>query len=104
MGELIHQQRHFLRLFVQTSSTQRKALLDTVTLPQLKVLSEIAHNIIRDKVPPSVAEQEQLKRNRRLIHLLGTQRLGFKHKQRLIRGKQRILYLLVKSVVTYLKL
>ena len=50
MGDLIRQQRFFLQLFVQTSSAQRKALLDTVTQPQLKVLSEIAYNTIRGKV------------------------------------------------------
>ena len=103
MGDLIRQQRYFLQLFVQTSSTQRKALLDTVTHPQLRALSEIAHNIIRGKVTLTPSDQAQLKRNRRLIHLLGDKKLGNKHKQKLVRNKQRTLHLLIKIAVTYLE-
>ena len=103
MGDLIRQQRHFLHLFVQTSSTQRKALLDTVTRPQLRVLSEIAHNTARGKVALTSLEQKQLKRNRRLIHLLGDEHLGYKHKQKLVRSKQRTLYLMTKIAVSYLE-
>ena len=103
MGDLIRQQRYFLQLFVQTSSTQRKALLDTVTQSQLRVLSEIAHNISRGKVTLTPSEQSQLKRNRRLIHLLGDKKLGNKHKQKLVRNKQRTLHLLIKIAVTYLE-
>ena len=103
MGDLIRQQRFFLQLFVQTSSTQRKALLDTVTQPQLKVLSEIAYNTIQGKVSLTPTEQTQLKRNRRFIHLLGDKRLGYKHKQRLVRNKQKTIYLLIQIAVTYLK-
>jgi hypothetical protein len=103
MGDLIRQQRHFLQLFVQTSSTQQKALLDTVTQSQLRVLSEIAHNIIRGKVTLTPTEQVQLKRDRRFIHLLGNKKLGYKHKQKLVRTKQRTLHLLIKIAVTYLE-
>ena len=103
MGDLIRQQRYFLQLFVQTSSTQRKALLDTVTHPQLRALSEIAHNIIRGKVTLTPSDQAQLKRNRRLIHLLGDKKLGNKHKHKLVRNKQRTLHLLIKIAVTYLE-
>jgi hypothetical protein len=103
MGDLIRQQRYFLQLFVQTSSKQRRALLDTVTQPQLRVLSEIAHNITRGQVTLTPSEQAHLKRERRLIHLLGDKKLGYKHKQKLVRTKQRTLHLLVKIAVTYLE-
>lgn len=103
MGELIRQQRHFLLLFVQTTPTQRKVLLNTVTKDQLKVLSQIAHNIIRGTVSLNASEKEILKRDRRTVHLLGDRKLGYKHKQNLARGKQNIIYALVKIAVTYLK-
>jgi len=103
MGDSIRQQRHFLQLFVQTSQTQRRALLDTVTQPQLRVLSEIAHNIARGKVTLSASEQTQLKRNRRFVHLLGDKHLGYKHKQKLVRSKQKTIYLLIKIAVTFLE-
>ena len=103
MGNLIKDQRHFLRLFVQTNFTQRKALLDTITQPQLKALSEIAHNIILGKVTLTPLERSKLKQKRRFIHLLGNKQLGYKHKQKLVCNKQKILTLLIKIAITYLE-
>ena len=103
MSDLIRQQRHFLHLFVQTSSTQRKALLTTATPSQLRVLCEIAHNVARGKVSIPSVDQKKLQRDRRFIHLLGDKHLGYKHKQTLVRGKQRTLYLLINIAVTYLE-
>ena len=97
------QQRYFLQLFAQTNFTQRKALLDTVTQSQIKALSEIAHNFVRGILTFTPAEQTQLKRHRRFIHLLGDKHLGYKHKRTLVRNKPRILYLIVKKAVTYLE-
>ena len=103
MGDLIRQQRHFLRLFEQTSTAQRRALLETATKYQVKALSQIAHNIINGNVPTSSTEKQLLKKERRLLHLLGDKQLGFAHKKRLIQSKQRILHILVKIAVVYLK-
>lgn len=103
MTTLIRQQRHFLQLFIQTTPRQRNVLLQTVTTEQMKALSQIAHNIIKGTVPLSAAEQQQLKSERRLIHLLGDIRLGFVHKKNLVQRKQRFLRLLVSIAATYLQ-
>ena len=47
---LLKEHRHFLKLFGQTDSAQRKALLRTITPGQIKALSEIAHNIIKFRI------------------------------------------------------
>ena len=103
MGELIRQQRHFLQLFVQTTPSQRKVLLQTVTKPQLKALSQIAHNIIRGNIPLNSTDKTPLKRDRRLIYLLGDKRLGFVHKKRLVQSKELTLYHLVSIALPYLE-
>ena len=103
MGELIKQQRHFLRLFVQTTPSQRKALLQTVTKPQLRALSQIAHNIIRGIIPYNSSDRDSLKRDRRFVYLLGSRRLGLAHKRRLVQSKQRTLHHLLTIAETYLE-
>ena len=103
MEDLIQQQRHFLRLFVQTTSAQRKAILQTITQDQVKALTQIAHNIIVGTVPLTSSDKEQLKRNTRFVHLLGDKKLGYKHKQRLVLNKQGLVYVLVNSAVIYLE-
>lgn len=103
MGDLIRQQRHFLQLFVQTTPAQRKALLQTITRDQVKSLSQIAHNIIVGTVPLTPSDKDQLKHNRRLVHLLGDKKLGYKHKQRLVRNKQGLVFVLVNRAVIYLE-
>lgn len=103
MGDLIREQRHFLRLFVQTTPVQRKALLQTVTREQIKAFSQIAHNIIKGNVPIHQKEKRQLAKQRRLLHLLGDIKLGFTHKKTLVRSKERILRLLVNLALTYLE-
>ena len=103
MSTLIRQQRHFLQLFVHTSPTQRNALLSTVTKDQVKALSQIAHNIIQGVIHLNAIEKKRLVGHRRLVHLLGKIKLGYKHKQRLVRNKQRVLTTLVAVALNYLE-
>ena len=72
MVRLIKQERHFLLLFVQTTSAQRKALLRTITRHQLRELSQIAHNVIKvRRIQLTTAERATLKRERQLLHIMG---------------------------------
>ena len=103
MVELIKQQRHFLYLIKDTIAAQRKALLSTITRQQLKALSQIAYNILRFKIRLSPLEKAQLKRQRRVIHLLGNRAIGFKQKREIIKHKPRVIYTLVKIAFTYLE-
>ena len=80
MVQLIIQDRHFLVLFVRTTSAQRKMLLQTITRHQLRALSQIAHNIVKSQMQLTSAEKATLKRERRLVHLLRERVLGYQHK------------------------
>lgn len=102
MVELIKEQRHFLTLFVQTESAQRKALLQTITQRQLRALSQIAHNVIKFRIKLNPSELAQLKRERRLLYILGDRTLGYRRKSEAIEGKQRFVYTLLKIASPYL--
>jgi hypothetical protein len=103
MVELIQQHRHFLHLIKSTTTAQRKALLSTITKQQLKALSQIAYNILRFKIRLTPSEKAQLKRQRRIIHLLGNRSIGFKQKREAIQHKPRVIYTLVKITFAYLE-
>ena len=87
MVQLIKQERHFLLLFVQTTSAQRKALLGTITRHQLRALSEIAHDVIKFRIELTKAERATLKREGRLLHILGDGCLGYQRKSEIINDK-----------------
>ena len=90
-------------LFVQTTSAQRKALLRTITRHQLRALSQIAHNVIKFRIELTTAEKATLKRERRLLHILGDRCLDYQRKREIINDKQRFIYVLLKTVLPYLE-
>ena len=61
MVELIKEQIYCLKLFVQTTSAQRKALLQTITQRQIRALCQIAHNIIKFRIKLSPTDRALLK-------------------------------------------
>jgi hypothetical protein len=65
MSRLIEDQGHFLQLLHSTSKLQRKALLTTITKPQLKTLCEITHNVLKGTVVLSPSEKniEEIQEN-----------------------------------------
>jgi hypothetical protein len=64
---LIEDQGHYLQLLQSTFKLQRKALLRTITKPQLKALCEITHNVLNGTVVLSPS----LKRYKKILTLLG---------------------------------
>ena len=97
------EQRHFLKIFFQTTSTQRKALLQTITKRQHTALSQIVHNITKFRIKLSPSEKALLKRERRLLYILGDRTMGYFRKSEILRGKQRFVYTLLKIAFTCLE-
>lgn len=56
MSRLLEDQVHFLQLLRTTKKEQRKALLNTIDKSQLKVLNEIAHNVIKGTIDLSPSD------------------------------------------------
>ena len=82
MVELIKKQRHFLKVFIRTSPKQRKALLQTITRDQLKVVSQIAYNILRFTIKLTPVEKARLKRYRHFLYALGNKKVGYQQKKK----------------------
>ena len=63
-----------LYLFIgeTTSAAQRKALLNTITKEQFKVLTLILYNIVNLKIPTANIDQKRLKRYRRSLSVITT--------------------------------
>ena len=99
---LIKEERHFLKLFGQTNSAQRKALLSTITQRQLKALSEIAHNIIKFRITLTPSEKVLLRRSRRHLYILSDRTLGYQRKVEALRGKQKFIHTFLKIALTHL--
>ena len=98
---LLKEHRHFLKLFGQTDSAQRKALLRTITPGQIKALSEIAHNIIKFRIV--LTEKVLLRRSRRQLYILGDRTLGYQRKVEALGGKQKFIRTLLKITLAHLK-
>ena len=96
---LIREQRLFLKLFGQTNSAQRKALLRTITRGQTKALSEIVHNIIKFRITLTPSEKVVLRRSRHHLYILSDRTLGYQRKVEALRGKQKFIHTLLKNSV-----
>ena len=102
MVELIKQHQHFLRLFVQTTGTQRKGLLRTITKNQLRVLSQVTHNVIKANIKLGSSDKKSLKRYSHVVHILGNKRAGYRRKKDAIVDKQRLVQKLIQLALKYL--
>lgn len=89
----------YLQLLLESNSPkQRKALLNTITLDQVKALSEIAHNLIRGIIPISTQALNQLRKHRTLIRLLGDRKKSYINKKQAIKKRPSGILSLLKVV------
>ena len=58
-----------------TSAAQRKALLNTITKEQFKVLTLVLYNIVNFKIPTENIDQKRLKRYRRSLSVITDKKL-----------------------------
>ena len=100
---LLKEHRHFLKVFEQTDSAQRKALLRTITSGQIKALSEITHNIIKFRIALTPSEKVPLRRSRRQMYILGDRTLDYQRKVEALGGKQKFIHTLLKIALAHLK-
>lgn len=70
MSKLVKDNADFISLLVNTTLIQAQALLDTISGSQVRVISEIAKNLL--KLPFEGRAKEELSKNRKLIERLGS--------------------------------
>lgn len=72
MSRLIRNNRNFLCLFSSTAIPQRKTLVNCTTRQQLRVISEIVHNMIKGTVPVTHSEKMKLEeKHKKALLILG---------------------------------
>jgi len=95
----------YLHLLMTTSSsTQRKALLDTITNEQLKALTEVTHNLLQGNITITEAQKRSLRRHKTFLRTLGNIKVPFSEKREALCRKGAAVKLLLKAAAPQLKL
>lgn len=103
MNSSVSQQRHFLEFLLQSNPKQRKLVLASVTRDQLKVLGEIAANVIHKVILLNPEEKKVLKKYKSFLLVLGDKTAARKVKVYFLKRKQRVIASLLKIVKPFLK-
>lgn len=103
MSSLVSNEKSFLELLLQTTPTQRKLLLGSLTKPQLKVLGEIAANVIHSVIVLNQSEKNILKKHKSFLFILGDKKASRKSKLLLLKRKHWIVPVFLKIVKPFLK-
>lgn len=74
----------FLQLLINCHKKQRRAILQTLSERQLRVLSEIILNLLRGNIPISSKEKRKLFRKRRALYQLASKRVSSKDKKKIL--------------------
>lgn len=103
MSQRIKKNKTYLQLLIGTHKAQQKALLSTISLEQLKAISEIALNILHGTLPLTASLKKVLTRHRNIIRLLGGKKTSQKKKKNCLLKNIKALGVLLKSVEPLLK-
>ena len=102
MSRLLIEQRPFLELYLKASLLQRRALLQTVSVSQLRALSEIVHNVLVGNVSLTPAESEKLKKKRSLLYVLGDKRVRHSRKKRVLQTGANIIQYVLRIALPHM--
>ena len=89
MSNNIDKSKHFLHLLLSTSRLQALALLLTVTDEQIKVLTEIAYNLLQ--LPLTEKEKEIFQKRYKIFKKLSNKNTGKKSKYQLIKHYRKVI-------------
>ena len=103
MSTLLKKHWAFIQFLLESDSyEQKKNVLDTITRDQLKVLSEIAHNLVQGILPISIQTLNRLRKHRSLIELLGDRKASLLVKKRAVKKRPSGILDLIKAVASTL--
>ena len=102
MSSLLAEQKHFLNFLMNTPPKQRKLLLSSVTREQLKVLCEIAANVIHSVIVLNPEEKKILKKYKTFYLTLGDRDTSRKVKLRSLKRKEKAIVALLEIVKPFL--
>ena len=91
-------------LMTTTSSTQRKALLDTITNEQLKALTEVIHNLLQGNIPITETQKRNLRKHKMFLRILGNPKVPFSRKRDTLCRKGSVVGTVLKIAAPQLRL
>ena len=101
MAATLRKHNTFLKLFIETQSQQqRKVLIQTATNSQMRILSEIAFNILSGNVKLTEMNKRKLQRYKTLIRLLASRKSVCWKKKASLKSIKGIVYML--STITFM--
>ena len=102
MSQLVQNNRHFLSLISSTTISQCKALLNSITKPQLKAVSEIVHNVIRGTVPLTYLEKSELNKYKKTLLIFGRKNSTKRQKLRVLQRTPNVLVIILSKAISLL--
>jgi len=99
MGGRIRQHAAFLRLLQESSTKQRKVLIESISNVQLDALSQLILNIVQGNVPISDAYIKKLKRHKDVIHSLATRKVSRVKKREALLQLLRLIPFILKPAL-----
>jgi hypothetical protein len=105
MKSLMKRQIWYLHLLMtSTSSTQKKALLDTITNDQLKALTEVTHNLLQGHIPITESQKRNLRKHKTFLRILGNSKVPYSKKREALCQKGAVITSVLKVAAPQLKL
>ena len=99
MNYLLKSQLNFLRLLMSTSSTQQKAMIQTISLAQMRALVQIVYNVLVGNRRLSDANKKKLNVYKTVIRRFVDRELSFKKRKEILLKYFRQISILVNTVV-----
>lgn len=103
MSSSVSNHQTFLNVLLQTNAKQRKLLLSSITRDQLKVLGEIAANVVHSVILLNPEEKKTLKKYKTFLIVLGDKKTFRKVKVGYLKRKNKAIAILLKIVKPFLK-
>jgi len=86
-----------------TSAAQRKALLNTITKEQFRVLTLVLYNIVHLKIPTEGVNRKRLRRHRRALTIITDKKIGVRRRISTLKQNPTAVGLLLKVALSGLK-
>lgn len=101
MAQRVEKHLALLHLLVETTDTQRLAIIKTLSTSQVRAVLEAIYNVLRGTCPVSDKVKKALYHQRKTIRRLVSKDLTLQQRQRLIIKHAKLVPLLVKPVVEF---
>ena len=94
---------YFQLILSETSLKQKQNLISIISNDQLRALTQIVDNFLRQTLTLSPAAIDGLRRYRTLFRRLADRRITLKHKRKIVKGRAKAITELLKVVEPALK-